>query len=157
MGHTTEFYGSINLSRKLTLVEARDWLDMHEAIYGLRRDEPYTPLPSGFAKRPDSYLQWVPTDDLGGIMWDGNEKFYSWAEWMAWVCAWLKDRGIRSDGEILWNGGGKDVGVLHVDNSVVLTKRGATSSGGRKPLTMESLGRMALDAMLGDGERNNGV
>lgn len=82
MGYTTKFKGAITLSRPLTFGEARKLLEFH--------DDP--DIIAG--QHPGSYLQWVPTESLDGIVWDGGEKFYEYTEWMQW----LVKSGCRNKG-----------------------------------------------------------
>lgn len=141
MGYTTEFIGSLSLSRPLTLSEAKQLLEFN--------DDPDTiELP-----HPDSYMQWVPTESLDGIMWDGNEKFYNYTEWMNWLVLWLGNRGIEAAGELLWRGEETgDVGVLSVAGDRVTAEHGRKpSKKGGKPLTLERLGEMALEQLTAQG------
>lgn len=138
MGYTTTFKGQVNLSRKLTLPEARELLliaedrDTTKAVFGI-----------------NAYLQWVPTESLDGIVWDGNEKFYEYEPLMQKVCEWLKARGIRTDGELFWSGEeAGDTGVLTVADGAVSSSKGKRPAGkSGKPLTLAGLGELALDQL----------
>lgn len=136
MGYTTKFTGSIELSRKLTFAEARDLLTIAE-------EPENTYAASGI----NTYLQWVPSEALDEIVWDGNEKFYDYAPLLQWLCGkWLKDLGIAANGELLWSGEtASDIGALTVIANELTVKSGRQTGVCGKPLTMESLGRMALD------------
>ena len=94
MGYTTKFTGCINLSRALTLKEAKELLEIADLDRAEAREITGT----------DAYLQWVPTETLDGIVWDGNEKFYEYVPLLRWLCGWLKERGIEANGELLWAG-----------------------------------------------------
>jgi hypothetical protein len=144
MGYTTKFTGSIALSRKLTFNEARDLLEMAD-------DCERTAKASGVR----SYLQWVPTETLDAIVWDGNEKFYEYVPLMKWLCgSWLLERGIGANGELMWSGeDSSDVGQIIVRDNVVEAIEGRkprTKAG--KPLTMERLCELALDQVTGSAE-----
>lgn len=135
MGYTTEFTGAIKLSRKLTMAEVKELLeiagsDKSEMITGIR-----------------AYFQWVPADTFEHIVWDGNEKFYHYTEQLEWLCKWLGDRGISANGELYWDGEETgDTGVLAVTDNKVTEKKNAGPSGkSPQPLTLEDLGRMALE------------
>lgn len=134
MGYTTKFKGALTLSRALTLGEAKQLLEFNE--------DPDTIE----GTHPDSYMQWVPTETLDGIVWDGNEKFYNYTEWMQWLVQWLQARGIDAKGELLWSGeDAGDAGVLTVAGGVATAdagRRKGVASG--KPLTLAALGEMAL-------------
>lgn len=134
MGYTTEFTGSINLGRKLTMVEAKELLeiatsDEAEKITGI-----------------EAYFQWVPSDDLQHIVWDGNEKFYKYTEQLEWLCKWLAVRGIQADGVIYWQGEETgDTGTITVTANAATAhpaERVATKSP--TPLTLRGLQEMAL-------------
>jgi hypothetical protein len=141
MGYTTEFTGSIKLGRKLTFSEAKELVDLAnnfkadevEAATGIR-----------------TYMQWVPTESLDAIVWDGNEKFYEYLPLLEWLCGkWLKERGIAANGELIWSGESRDdVGRITVVNNAVEAR--AHPAGG-KPLTAERLGRMALEVITQTG------
>jgi hypothetical protein len=134
MGYTTKFTGQINLSRPLTITEAK-------ALLTFADDSDTAPKPN-----PGGYLQWVPSQSLDAIGWDGNEKFYDYVEWLMWVCAWLKSAGIACNGRLVWSGEmASDTGeIIVIDNEVTATK-GKTAPAGFNPLTLEGLARIALD------------
>lgn len=136
MGYTTKFTGCINLSRKLTMTEAKELLEIAD-------------MDSQDAKAitgTDAYLQWVPTETLDGIVWDGNEKFYEYVPLMRWLCGWLQERGIQANGELLWAGEStEDRGRLIVTNNDVQTIEGPQIKvKSARPLTLRRLGEMAL-------------
>ena len=136
MGYTTKFTGCINLSRALTIKEAKELLE----ITSLDRDE------AREITGIEAYLQWVPTETLDGIVWDGNEKFYEYVPLLRWLCGWLKERGIKANGELLWAGEETlDRGHIVVSSNeveVIEGQRIETKSG--RPLTLERLGEIAL-------------
>lgn len=136
MGYTTKFTGSICLSRPLTLAEARELLEM-------RDDNKQVKEVMGV----DTYMQWVPTESLDAIVWDGEEKFYEYVPLMRGLCAWLDGRGIAANGELLWSGeSAGDVGQIVVtDNAVQANEGRKAKARPGKPLTLERLGAMALD------------
>lgn len=138
MGYTTKFQGCIYLSRQLTLKEAKFLLDLS---YMYDRNE---------AKKitgTNAYMQWVPTESLDGIVWDGEEKFYDYEVLMKWLCLWLKDAGIEANGELVWSGEDTDdIGNIVVTKNDVHFNRGKTiSRSPSKPLTAKKLSEMALD------------
>jgi hypothetical protein len=136
MGYTTEFTGAVKLSRKLTMAEAKELLeiassDNSETVTGIR-----------------AYFQWVPADTLEHIVWDGNEKFYEYAKQLQWLCNdWLDQRGITANGELYWQGEETgDNGVLSVAANRVTAIRNSKPSGkSPRPLTLDDLGKMALE------------
>lgn len=134
MGYTTEFTGAIQLSRPLTLKEAQTLLEYNE-------NPDLIP-----GEKPDSYMQWVPTESLDQIVWDENEKFYNYTEWMTWLCQLLDTWGIDADGTLQWRGESRDdTGFIQVvKNDVTRSKSPQTEPRKSKPLTMDYLGRLAL-------------
>jgi hypothetical protein len=135
MGYTTKFSGSLDLSRKLTLAEARDWMEIYDTDRNM-------PLPGA----PNGRLQWVPTDDLEGLVWDGNEKFYEYIPWLTYLCEFLKARGITVSGQMNWAGEDPDdTGVITVvDSRVSATNNKSKPRKYRNPLTPGALAAMAL-------------
>lgn len=138
MGYTTTFSGQIRLSRTLTLAEAKELLDI--------RDSDESKNITGCRSR----LQWVPTESLDAIVWDGEEKFYEYFELLEWLCGtWLKERDIAANGDLLWNGeDADDAGRITVTNNQVIAfpHRLSTTRSGR-PLTKNRLAEMALEAL----------
>lgn len=134
MGYTTEFTGAIGLSRKLTMAEAKELLEINaseesEKITGIR-----------------AYFQWVPANTLEHIVWDGNEKFYKYVEQLRWLCGWLDGRRILANGTLYWQGEEiGDAGTLAVVDNVVSVNKNALPDGESPgPLTLDELGAMAL-------------
>lgn len=136
MGYTTKFTGCINLSRALTLKEAKELLEIADLDRAEAREITGT----------DAYLQWVPTETLDGIVWDGNEKFYEYVPLLRWLCGWLKERGIEANGELLWAGDETDdrgrIAVSSNEVGVIKGQRIETKFG--RPLTLKRLGEIAL-------------
>ena len=136
MGYTTKFHGCINLSRALTFKEAKELLEIADLDSDKVRE--ITSI--------EAYLQWVPTETLDGIVWDGNEKFYEYVPLLRWLCGWLKERGIEANGELLWYGEDtSDRGRIVVsrnDVEAIEYAKSKTKSG--RPLTLRRLGEMAL-------------
>lgn len=136
MGYTTRFTGAIKLSRKLTMAEAKELLE----IAASDNAERFTAI--------DAYFQWVPADTLEHIVWDGEEKFYKYIEQLRWLCSdWLNQRGITANGELYWDGEETgDTGTIVVTNNTVVAAENAKPSGkSPRPLTLEDLGKMALE------------
>jgi hypothetical protein len=73
--------------------------------------------------QPGLWCQWVPTEDLKGIEWDGNEKFYSYVEWLEYIIEnFLKPWGYTLNGEVRWRGEEfSDIGVITVKDNAVST------------------------------------
>lgn len=141
MGYTTEFTGAINLSRALTLAEAKELIDLAESD-----DADVVANATGVR----TYMQWVPTESLDAIVWDDNEKFYEYLPLLEWLCQkWLKERGIEANGELVWRGeSSDDVGRIVVKaNAVTSHQNDLTTRSGGKPLTARRLGEMALEVV----------
>lgn len=135
MGYTTKFIGAIKLSRALTMVEAKQILEAHEDSDDIEGEKPAR-----------SYMQWVPTETLDQIVWDGEEKFYDYDAWLQWICDLLKSWGIESNGQLRWSGESTgDTGTLIVHDGVVSIKKDdAPEATSFRPLTMRGLQAMAL-------------
>ena len=141
MGYTTDFTGEIKLSRKLTIKEAKELLEIAE-------DSDIAQEKTGI----HGYMQWVPTHALDGIVWDGNEKFYNYTQFMEWLCGWLKDRDIAANGELFWSGeDAADTGRIVVqENAVTEIKNHKPKTHCGKPLTLDALQEMALEQLVGE-------
>jgi hypothetical protein len=137
MGYTTKFIGHITLSRPLTMGEAKELLEFNE--------EPERIKDAG---KLTGYMQWVPSETLDAIVWDQQEKFYDYEEWMAWLLRWLDARGIQANGVLDWRGeDSSDIGRIIVKDSAMTTEQGVTTkASSHKPMTLDKLARMALEA-----------
>lgn len=109
MGYTTEFDGKFLLSRALTLAEYQD-------LKKLASDES--------DEGPGGYCQWVPAEDGTALMWDGNEKFYHYVDWLEHIIeSRLKPWGIILNGAVRYHGeAAGDSGVIDVTDNTVTTK-----------------------------------
>lgn len=137
MGYTTKFTGAIKLGRALTIAEAKTLLELNEsddavATTGIR-----------------AYFQWVPSQALDQIVWDGNEKFYEYFSQMVWLCGWLTERGISANGTIFWSGeSAEDTGLIRViDNIATEHPNSSEKPAAGTPLTLRALEKMALDQL----------
>ena len=144
MGYTTEFTGCIELSRPLTIAEAKTLLEINE-------DPSKAQIPA--ERDIDGYMQWVPTEDLGRIVWDQGEKFYDYTKWMTWLCGWLAERGIKANGEIAWQGEELgDTGIIYAkDNQVAIVNVVLHKTTKATPLTMGRLREIALEQLTKGG------
>ena len=135
MGYTTKFTGALQLSRALTLAEANQILEASEDPDTIQGEKPVR-----------SYMQWVPTESLDQIVWDGGEKFYDYTAWMQWMCGLLASWGVSANGTVFWSGeDADDTGTIDVTHNAVTETRGKTvAEGSGKPLTMQALQAMAL-------------
>jgi hypothetical protein len=135
MGYNTKFSGALQLSRPLTIAEAKVILEANQDPDTI--NEPH----------PKSYMQWVPTHSLDEIVYDGNEKFYEYDKWLVWLLAHLDALGVTASGEIFWQGESVgDAGTLSVKDGVLtVAKSQGSKSGAAKPLTLDDLARIALE------------
>ena len=138
MGYTTEFTGAVKLGRKLTMAEAKELLEIAD-------DSDTAKKITGI----EAYFQWVPADTLEHIVWDGNEKFYKYTEQLRWLCDWLGQRDISANGSLYWQGEETgDTGTLVVaDNTVTARPNEKPRDGTPSPLTLDGLGRLALESV----------
>lgn len=139
MGYTTDFTGCIKLSKPIPLKLAKKWLEWAD-------DRDVWEKQSGI----NDYLQWVPTETLDGIVWDGNEKFYSYEESLKFLVDFLKHQDIECDGVLYYSGeDSTDHGKIVVKNGGVtlIPDLIATDSKYQRPLTMDKLTKMILDSI----------
>ena len=78
--------------------------------------------PSG---QPGLWCQWIPTDDGAAIVWDENEKFGNYIEWLQYIIEhFLTPWGYALNGEVTWNGEEPDdFGKISVVSSSVVCNR----------------------------------
>lgn len=74
--------------------------------------------------QPGLWCQWVPID--GALVWDGNEKFYNYVEWLQYIIDnFLKPWGVTLNGEVEWKGEDSgDMGKIIVKNNEITVKNG---------------------------------
>ncbi|MDR0274104.1 MAG: hypothetical protein LBI48_01950 [Burkholderiaceae bacterium] len=141
MGYTTEFSGQINLSRKLTFSEAKEWIILADGYDSIAVEK---------ATGIYAYLQWVPTENLDAIVWNGHGKFYNYVELLEWLCGkWLKERGIVANGKLYYSGEEtEDSGRITVTDNIVERHPSTIENIIQgKPLTTQRLAEMALEAI----------
>jgi hypothetical protein len=81
--------------------------------------------------QPGLWCQWVPTEDGMAIVWDGNEKFYNYTQWLEYIIAKvLAPRGYVLNGMVEWQGeDSEDFGQLKVEDNKVLMRYGEKTFG----------------------------
>jgi hypothetical protein len=127
MGYTTDFYGWLEFNRKLT----KDELKTYDKFKEQRHED-------GYKQKPSIWLQWEVTDGTSTthyLQWDGNEKFYSYIEWLKYIIKYMfKPWGLILNGKIQWRGEEfEDMGIIEVkDNKVSFTEfvRSGLTRGG---------------------------
>lgn len=117
MGYTTRFSGAFKFNRPLSPAEDSELREFAEEDH---RKEDCLGHGSGSA-----YCQWVPTSDGTGLEWDGNEKFYYYEEWLAYLIKrFFEPWGIVLNGTLTWQGEEVgDVGELTVKDNVVSSRK----------------------------------
>lgn len=148
MGYTTKFTGHLTLSRHLTMAEAKTLLEISEEYRTIEQSSLASitdPAP------PKGYMQWVPDESLKHIVWDQNEKFYDYEQWLKWIVAALASWGIEAAGSFKWQGESVgDIGELLVVDGHVTSYEGKVNAiSPKKPMTMRRLQEMALDQLPG--------
>lgn len=71
--------------------------------------------------QPALWCQWIPNEDGSAIVWDGNEKFYNYVEWIEYLIEhFLGPWGYMLNGQVEWSGEENgDSGVIYIkDNKV---------------------------------------
>ena len=148
MGYTTEFQGTITVEPALS---AEDIAYLKKFADTRRMDStlsPYYVDRGGFAGQdhtpdvidynrpppgqPGLWCKWEPTEDGTGIEWNGAEKFYDSAEWMAYLIDHFVGRFPKAKGELSFLKGHTlngtisaqgeepdDMWLLHVKDNVV--------------------------------------
>ncbi len=114
MGYTTEFVGQFSFDKPLQAGQVEALTEFAEADHR-----------KGVNGEPGNYCQWIPTSDGSGLVWDQNEKFYDYIEWLEFLIErFVKPWGYVLNGAVDWQGEvSEDQGVLHVkDNRVLAVK-----------------------------------
>lgn len=84
-----------------------------------------------------SYLcQWVPTEDGLHIEWDGEENFYGYLDWIAYVVMLLSQKLYTVSGKVMWHGESVgDMGLIEVEeNEVFVNSLPCFNPGDRCPI-----------------------
>ena len=145
MGYTTNFTGKFNITPSL-LPEDNTFLTNFASTrrvarnlgpeYGIegefcvedggRSDNTVINYNRPPSTQPGLYCQWIPTEDGTALVWDGNEKFYDYVEWLRYLIdTILEPRGYILNGKCVWEGeSSDDMGKILVDNNVITVKKG---------------------------------
>lgn len=146
MGYTTDFMGRFELNKPLQpkikqflekLGESRrmkrnvdeaygidgEFYVFGEGFCGQDREENIVDYNQQPSTQPSLWCQWIPNEDGTAIGWDGNEKFYSYNEWLFYIInKILAPNGYILNGIVTWQGEGiGDVGkIIVVDNEITI-------------------------------------
>ena len=113
MGYNTDFNGEFNLDKRLDL--------QHEALLiNFAEDRHDT------GACPGAWCGWVPNEDGTAIVWNEQEKFYDYIEWIKYLIeVYLTPWGYVVNGSVYWYGEeGGDTGRIDVENNVVTVRHG---------------------------------
>jgi hypothetical protein len=147
MGYTTDFTGTFQITPTLkkedkeflTKLASTRRMKRNIVGYGVEgefyvdgkgfcgQDEDGTVIDSNRppSTQPGLWCQWIPNDEGTELVWDGNEKFYNYVEWLEYIINWLKPKGYKVNGEVEWQGEERDDrGMIVVKNNKVKTKTG---------------------------------
>lgn len=112
MGYTTDFDGHFEFNRKLTKKE----LKAMETLYETRHED-------GYKEKPSIWLQWIVEEyhDTHYLVWDGNEKFYNYIEWLEYLIKYFfKPNNLSITGRVRWRGEEfDDMGTINVEDNDV--------------------------------------
>lgn len=94
MGYDTNFGGEFAIQPPLTAAQVQTLQDFNKTQH------------DGIAGVPGStWCQWVPSDDGTTLVWDEQEKFYEYTQWLQYlVHHYFGPWGCTLDGEVEWNG-----------------------------------------------------
>jgi len=112
MGYTTDFEGRFRLNKRLKKSHEKKLKDFAGGYHSKEN-----------GGCPGGYCQWVPTDDGEAIVWDGNEKFYDYIDWIEYlVKEFIDPWGYVLNGEVEWTGEDpRDIGKIEIkDNKVTV-------------------------------------
>ena len=72
------------------------------------------------ANQPGLWCQWIITDDCKQLIWDGNEKFYNFKDWLVYLIKnFILPSGYKLNGEVFWYDDYGATGTIFVDNNKV--------------------------------------
>jgi len=153
MGYTTDFNGSFELNKPLTVTHMNTLKAFANKPHSGSEDETF----------PSIWCQWVPSSDGKSIEWDGNEKFYEYTDWLAHLIEkFLEPWGYVLNGEVTWQGESPDdIGMLVVENNVVSERAGTVVYKEDEPeddAEAEGLAKLLTDlprTIVGDGKSPN--
>lgn len=115
MGYTTDFRGRLELSKKLTYEQLKEY----KLFVDTRHED-------GYEDKPSIWLQWeiVEENKSHYLEWDGSEKFYNYVEWLEYIIQkFFKKWGVELNGVIQWRGEEwEDFGRIIVINNEVNTE-----------------------------------
>jgi hypothetical protein len=130
MGYTTRFIGQFELNKQLSLDDYNELKHLGEDY-----NEPTD-------NQPDSYCQWIPTENGKGIEWNDGEKFYRYEEWLQWIIDnILKPRGYELSGSVDYQG--EEVG--DVGQLVIVDGKVSCQKYNPKSASIEDLVKKALE------------
>jgi hypothetical protein len=152
MGYNTQFTGQFNLNKPLSekdkefltkLSETRRVARKVDAKYGIEgefyvdgtgifgQDKDETILDNNrYPKtQPGFWCQWVSNEDGTAIIWDCNEKFYNYIEWINYLIKNLiEPRGYSLTGDVEWQGDEPDdFGIISIKDNTVRIGQGVRS------------------------------
>ena len=118
MGYTTDFDGQFEFNRQLTKKE----LQTMETLYDTRHED-------GYREKPSIWLQWMVEEyqcistgkKTHYLIWDGNEKFYNYIEWLEYLIKYFfKPNNLSITGRVRWRGEEfDDMGTISVEDNEV--------------------------------------
>jgi len=116
MGYSTRFTGRFDFDKPLPL----------GVIESMRKLQGVDTRDLSGAAYPGMFCQWILTNDLMGVKWDGEEKFYQWEEWLNWLVRnFFLPNAVNITGRVAFQGEDiEDAGYIEVleGNRVVVTR-----------------------------------
>ncbi len=116
MGYTTEFIGQLEISKPLDDSAVSAIGDLNKISFASENKE------GKKLGQPESRCQWVVAPDKKHIVWDGNEKFYYYMEWLEYIVRnILEPKGYMVSGELMAEGEDvqNDVSKITVKNNKI--------------------------------------
>ena len=147
MGYTTEFQGQFHVNKTIDEdtkklingiastrrmkrqglpekfgVDGEFYYDPYTSNFGQDSDEYVVDYNTPPRTQPGLWLQWIVSDCGNHIHWDGNEKCYSYVEWLQYLIdKILAPRGYELSGYVHYYGEERsDFGTLSVENGKVV-------------------------------------
>ena len=89
-------------------------------VYGQTKTEDIITYNDPPKSQPGLWCQWILDENINSLVWDEQDKFYEFEEWMIYLVNILSKRNYILNGEISWEGEDQDdKGTIIVKDNVV--------------------------------------
>lgn len=120
MGYNTDFYGSFEITPPLSPSQVNIFQSYSEERHG--KEKHLNPE----AQPPDIWCNWTVSDDGQFLLWNDEEKFQNYAEWLEFVIKkFFVYWKVTLNGSIEWRGEERnDIGRLIIKDNKLTVQKG---------------------------------